>query len=199
MDEIWSKIKSAAESRNGIITTKEVENLGISRTVLKKYVDDNRLIRTRKGLYVLSDDLADEYLLIQKRSTKAVYSYGTALYLWGLSDRIPHYIDMTVPQGTNISNIKKDNPQVRVHYIREDLYPIGITETVSPQGGTVHLYDRERCICDLIRGKKDMDMQIYTQAIKDYFHSGAKGRELLKYGKCFGIEEQIRNYMEVLS
>lgn len=199
MDEIWSKISSAAESTNGIITTKEVENLGVSRTALKKYVDTNRLIRIRKGLYVLVDALADEYLLLQERSTKAVYSYGTALYLWGLSDRIPHYIDVTVPQGTNISNIKKDSPQIRVHYIQKDLYPIGITENISPQGGTVRLYDRERCICDLIRAKKDMDMQIYAQAIKEYFHSGAKGRDLLKYGKRFGIEEQIRNYMEVLS
>lgn len=199
MDEIWLKIKSAAEGGNGIITTKQVENLGVSRAALKKYVDDNRLTRIRKGLYVFLDAFPDEYLLLQARSKKAVYSYGTALFFWGLSDRAPHYIDMTVPQGTNISNIKRDNPQVRFHFIHKSLYLIGMTEAVSPQGGTVCLYDMERCLCDLIRSKKDMDMQLYTSAVKEYFRAGANGRKLLKYGKQFGIEEQIRNYMEVLS
>lgn len=198
MDEIWSKIQSAAESESGIITTKQIESMGVSRTVLKKYVDDNRLIRVRKGLYTLSDSFSDEYLLLQARSGKTVFSYGTALFLWGLSDRAPHYIDMTVPQGANISNLKRDNPRIRFHYIQEPLYAIGITETVSPQGGVVRLYDKERCLCDLIRDKKDMDMQLYTQAVKEYFRSSANGRKLLKYGKQFGVEEQIRNYMEVL-
>ena len=63
----------------------------------------------------------------------------------------------------------------------------------------MRLYDRERCICDLIRDKKEMDMQLYTQALKDYFRTGPNSRRLLKYGKQFGIEEQIRTYMEVLS
>ena len=42
---------------------------------------------------------------------------------------------------------------------------IGITETVSPQGARVKLYDKEHCICDLIRNKDQVDIQIYTQAI----------------------------------
>lgn len=43
-----------------------------------------------------------------------------------------------------------------------------------------------------------MDMQIYTQALKGYFRAGANTRRLLKYGKTFSVEEQIRTYMEVL-
>lgn len=41
-----------------------------------------------------------------------------------------------------------------------------------------------------------MDMQLYTQAIKDSFRSKPNNRKLLKYGKVFGIEEKIRIYME---
>ena len=172
--------------------------MGISRIALKKYVEDNRLVRIRKGLYTLCGELPDEYAALQIRSTKAIFSYGTALFFWGLSDRAPHLIDMTVPQGTNVSAIKRDYPQVRFHYVVEAMYGIGITETNSPQGGLIRLYDRERCVCELIRDKKNMDMQLYTQTVKDYFRSGADCRKLLKYGKQFGIEEQIRTYMEVL-
>lgn len=199
MDGIWKLIGVIAEENSGIITTAQVEAAGISRAALKRYVDKKQLIRVCKGLYVLEEGIADEYALLQARSGKALYSYGTALFLWDLSDRAPHTIDLTVPHGTNVSRIKRDNPQIRFHYVQPPLFEIGWAETKSPQGGTVRLYDKERCICDLIRDKKEIDMQLYTQAIKDYFRAGANSRKLLKYGKQFGIEEQIRTYMEVLT
>lgn len=198
MDAIWSRIKEIAENNNGFIKTCQVEELGISRPMIKKYVDKGFLQPIRKGLYALTDDIPDEYALLQTQSTKAVFSYGTALFLWGMSDRTPHFYEITLPRGANISRLKRDTPNIRCHYVPHDVYELGITETKSPQGGTVRLYDRERCICDLIRDKDQVELQLFTQAIKDYFKSKPNNRKLLKYGKVFGIEDKIRTYIEVL-
>lgn len=198
MDQIWVRIKEVAETNNGFIKTAQVEELGISRPMLRKYTDAGKLEQVRKGLYILADDMADEYALLQARSKAAIFSYGTALFLWGLSDRAPHNYDITLPRGANIVLLKRDNPNLRCHYVQPELYEIGITETTSPQGATVRLYDRERCICDLIRNKNQVDMQLYSQAIKDYFKKKPNNRKLLKYGRIFGIEDKIRTYMEVL-
>ena len=149
-------------------------------------------------MYILSGELPDEYALLQLRSKYAVFSYGTALYLWGLSDRVPHIYDITLPRGTNINFLKKDIPNLRCHYVQQEIYELGITEVRSPQGAMVKVYDRERCICDLIRDKDHMDMQLFTRAIKDYFKSKPNNRKLLKYSKIFDIEEKVRTYMEVL-
>lgn len=198
MDQIWERIQAVAEKNNGFIKTAQVEQLGISRPMLRKYTEAGKLEQVCKGLYILASDIADEYALLQARSKFAVFSYGTALFLWGLSDRTPHTYDITVPRGTNVSLLKRDNPNLRCHYVKSDTYEIGISETASPQGATVRLYDKERCICDLIRDKNQIDMQLYSQAIKDYFKTKPNIRKLLKYGKLFGIEEKIRTYMEVL-
>ncbi len=198
MDSIWNEIKSIADDNGGFIKTSTVEAAGISRPMLRKYVEDGKLDQVRKGLYVLTDDLADEFALLQLQSTKAVFSYGTALYLWGLSDRTPHIFDITIPQGTNISRLKRDNPTIRFHYVQPEAYNMGITEIQSPQGAMVRLYDKERCICDLIRDKDKVDIQIYIQAIKDYFNTKADRRKLLKYSKVLGVEDRVRTYMEVL-
>ena len=198
MDQIWMRIKEVAETNNGFIKTAQVEGLGISRPMLRKYTDAGKLERVCKGLYILAGDMTDEYALLQARSKAAVFTYGTALFLWGLSDRVPHKYDITLPRGANIALLKRDNPNLRCHYVQPDIYEIGITETTSPQGAAVRLYDRERCICDLIRNKEQVDMQLYSQAIKDYFKSKPNNRKLLKYGKIFGIEDKIRIYMEVL-
>ena len=198
MDAIWNKMKIVADTNDGYIKTSDVEAAGISRPMIKKYLDAGKLEQVRKGLYVLSDGLFDEFALLQVQSTKAIYSYGTAIFLWGLSDRTPHIFDITLPRGTNVSRLKRDNINLRCHYVDKELYEIGITETVSPQGARVKLYDKERCICDLIRNKDQVDIQIYTQAIKCYFKSNPDSRKLLKYGKVFGIVDKIRTYMEVL-
>ena len=198
MDRILSEIERIAKENNGFVKTCEVELAGISRPMLRKYIDSGNLEQVRKGLYVLADEIADEFALIQAQSSKAIFSYGTALYLWGLSDRTPHIFDITVPRGTNISRLKRDNQNIRCHYVQLDVYELGIAEIQSPQGGMVRLYDKERCICDLIRDKEKMDIQIYTQAIKDYFKTKVDHRKLLKYSKIFGVEEKVRTYMEVL-
>ena len=198
MSEIWQTIQTVAEANDGRFTTRQIENAGISRAYLKSYVDKALLIRTGHGHYALPDSLIDEYAILQARSRVILFSYGTALYLWGMTDRIPHSFDVTVPSGTNMSRIRKDLPDLRVHYVRKDLHEIGVAETVTPLGSKVRLYDKERCICDLIRSRKNMDMQLYSGAIKKYFSDHPNMRKLLKYGKQFGIEDKIRVYSEIL-
>ncbi len=198
MSDIWDKIYSIAEANDGCFTTKQLEEAGISRVHLKSYVDKLLLIRTGHGRYALPDSLTDEYAILQSRSHVLLFSYGTALYLWGMSDRVPNHLDVTVPSGTNMSRIRKSLPDLSVHYVRKDLYEIGSAETVTPMGNKVRLYDKERCICDLIRSRKDIDTQLYSEAIKEYFSDHPNTRKLLKYGKQFGIEDRIRIYLEVL-
>lgn len=199
MDGTLQKIREIAEVSGGIITTKQIEEVGLSRTIIKHFVEDGFLVKESHGVYSLADVFVDEYKLIQIRSDNIIFSYGTALYLHGMSDRVPHIIDVTVPQGYNVSRIKKDYSSIRFHYVKKEIWDLGLINTKSPMGAQVRLYDKERCICDLILDKQEIDMQIYTQAIKEYFKLENNYRKLLKYGKKIGIEEKIRTYMEVLS
>lgn len=198
MTMIWNAIQDMADLNNGHITTSGALANGISRTTLSTLANSGKLVRVSRGHYVLADGLADEYALLQSHSSKAIFSLGTALYFWGLSDRVPHQIDITVPQGTNISRMRASSPNIRCHYVKADAYPLGITTTTSPMGSEIRLYDKERCICDLIRSRDKADKQLYTQAIKDYFANKPNTRKLIKYSKALGVESQVRAYMEVL-
>jgi predicted transcriptional regulator of viral defense system len=198
MDSKFQLIKQIASYSEGVITTRQIEEAGLSRTIIKNYVDQEMLIRESQGVYTLSSEIVDNYKLLQKRSEKIIFSYGTALYLHGMSDKVPHILDVTVPQGYNVTRIKKDHPNIRFHYVKKELWNLGIVKVQTPMGVEVLAYDKERCICDLISKKNDMDMQLYIQAIKEYFNSDANIRKILKYGKTFGIEDMIRSYMEVL-
>lgn len=198
MDGVWDKIYHAAEENRKHLTTKQVETIGISRPILTRFVESGKLVRVSRGHYILADSMPDEYALLQARSSRMIFSHGTALFFWGLSDRVPHLLDVTVPQGMNTTVLKRDNDTVRFHYVQPTVFDLGKTETTSPQGNRIVLYDKERCICDLVRARKHIDLQIYAQAIKDFFTGNVDARKLLKYAKQFGIEDKIRTYMEVL-
>lgn len=198
MDEIYNKIESIAAKNNGFVKTSQIESAGISRSVIRKYVDSGLLERVRKGIFVPADADIDEFALLQAQCSSLVFSYGTALYVWGLTDIIPHIFHISVPQGENISRLLRNNQKIKAHYVMKSFYNLGITETQSPQGAVIRLYDKERCLCDLIKDRNQIEKQLYVQAIKDYFKNRPDVRKLLKYGKAFGIEEKIRTYMEVL-
>ena len=115
----------------------------------------------------------------------------------GLIDREYSHICFTVPTGYNATHIKKKNKEV--HYANPEILDMGTCEIPSSSGNLVKVYDKERCICDLIRDKEKIEMQLYSQALRDYFKSKPNNRKLLRYGKQFGIDDKIRTYMEVLS
>lgn len=114
------------------------------------------LVKEAKGLYFLSEEFPDEYVL-QKRSKKMIFSYVTALYLWEISDWVPHYISVTVPQGFNSTRIKRDNIKIKFCYVQRDIWELETACTDTSLWNEVVLYDKERCICDLVVLKNDID------------------------------------------
>ena len=193
------RIKKLAKQNGGMITTSQIEKEGISRVLIPTFIDEGILVKESRGIYYYADEFPDELQVIQANNPKLVYSYGTALYLWDMSDRIPHSYEITVPQGFNASRIKKDHKDICIHYIKPDKWEIGITETQTPSGNTVKLYDRERCIIDLIRRKDKIEKQLYLHALREYFANGTTDKTtLIRYAKIFNIENRVRDYMDIL-
>ena len=185
---------------NLVITNKEAEELGYTRHNLSELTKSGQLERLRPGLYQLKGKVIDDFVLISSNSNRIIFSHQTALYLHDISDRTPNVFHISVPQGYNASHIKNRYKDLQVHYVKKDLYEIGKTEIKSPQGNLIPVYDIDRTICDIIIEREKIDKQIFTEALKRYFKSQNKNlRRLIKYGRLFKIEDEIRKYMEVLS
>ena len=198
MDYNYDALKVLIESKGGVVSSADLQQAGIDRVKLYALLTSEILKKESHGNYVLAENEPDEYKVIQNRSEKLIYSHGTALFLHGMSDRVPHTLDITVPQGDNISRIKKSYRNTRFHYCKKELWQLGIMNIDTPMGYSVRVYDPERCICDMIRDKDNVDKQIYIQAIQEYFRSKCNPRKVIKYAKKFNIESKVRNYMEVL-
>lgn len=198
MEYFYDNLKALIEKNGGIISAGDLQRAGVDRIKLYALLANETLLKESHGNYVLAEDEPDEYKVIQNRSEKLIYSHGTALFLHGMSDRVPHVLDITVPQGDNVSKIKKAYQNTKFHYCKKELWDLGIMNVNTPMGYNVRVYDPERCICDMIKDKENIDRQIYVQAIQEYFRSRCNPRKVIRYAKALNVESKVRNYMEIL-
>lgn len=181
----------------GYLEISEAQKLGISRAYLQEYIKTNEFERVAYGLYKSPDAWMDELYILSLKNEKAVCSFETALMLHGLTEREPAEIFVTVPRTYNASHLR--NKGINVYQVKEDWVNLGRTITKTTYGNEVSVYDMERTICDIVRVKDKKDPQMFAYAIKEYAKSEKKNLpRLMKYAKEFGIEAELRQYMEVL-
>ncbi len=191
------RILQMAYKNHGTVTTAEVTSAGILRAHLKALVDKGLLERAARGVYVLPTVLDDEMFNLQTRFRRGIFSHETALFIHDLTDRTPIKFSMTFPYGYNTSSLQKEN--VRYVRVKKELFDIGAVWATSPSGNPIRVYNAERTLCDLLRGRSDTDIQVLTDAFKRYTHQKQKDIPLLsEYAKIFHVEKRLRSYLEAL-
>jgi hypothetical protein len=104
---------------------------------------------------------------------------------------------ITLKAGTNSTGFAKSG--VRVYKVKEELFDEGIIGARSPSGHALRTYNLERTICDLVRSRRNIEIQELQSAIKEYVRSKDKNVPLLmRYANAFSVEKIIRQYLEVL-
>lgn len=190
-------IDKLIEERNGYIRLIDAQNEGISKYAVMEYVRKNEMGKVAPGVYISPDAWEDRLYSMQLRNRKIVFSHETALYIHNLSDREPYSPVITVGRGYNAKHLKDTG--VIVHTVRPEWLELGLTQAQTFIGNTVRIYDRERCICDIIKNKNKMDIQVFQIALTSYFSDSDKNiHHLMEYARIMGISDKVRQYTEVL-
>ena len=112
-----------------------------------------------------------------------------ALYFYGMTEEFPYNYTVTVPQRYHVDTV---NEKCNVFYVSDDIYELGVVEIETPNGNKVRAYDKERCICDIIRSKGRMDSEQVKKTIKQYMQSRDKDiAKLSEYSKKMGINKKV--------
>lgn len=184
------KIKQFLKDNNGYIFTAELINLGISKPMIKKYINNGLLRKVSHGLYLDSNLLQDDEYIFQKRYSEAIFSYNTALYFLNLSNKVPHKLEIT------LNNKKRITCDYEVHYVSDKYYDIGIIEIESMLGNPIKVYNAERSICDMLRNG-DFELELQNVILRNYFRSKEKDIDkLLEYAKIFKIYDKVNTLVE---
>ena len=186
-----------ASQNAGYVTAAQVTAAGITRRKLAEVVRSGEVVQLTRGLYALPDVWEDPLYIAQYRFSRGVFSDDTALNLHEMTDHTPASLTMTFPRNYNTAAVKDAGIICRT--CANEVLDLGLTQVKTIYGNMVRVYDLERTLCDLMRGKSVLDMQLLVPAMQSYTRS--KNRDLVKlmnYARKLGVERKIRAHLEIL-
>jgi len=186
-------IMQIMKTNNGILSIRMSELLNIERQYISLMVKDNMIERVSRGIYIFPNTFEDSYFIFQQKYRMAIFSHMTALYFYDMTEEFPYSYTVTVPRSYHMDTVNK---KCNVFYASDDTYELGVTEVQTPNGNKVKVYDKERCICDIIRSKSRMDSEQVQKSIREYMNSKEKNlAKLSEYSNKMGINKKVMDYI----
>lgn len=198
MNQNYNTLKKMIESGDGSISRKDAIANGVPPATFARYVSSNHLVKIRRGVYA-KDGAVDDLFQIQSRYPRIVYSGLTALYLLGLTDRIPDSVEFTIPKGCRV---RKDSvgPNAICHIENKaELFALGNAGARTMFGNEVICYSREKMIVEMIRKRDDYDSELFLKAVKTFLKGKNKDMDFLfKYARMRKTEEKVYQILEAM-
>lgn len=190
-------IQAIVKERNGLLLTSDLDKYGIARTYLSILARKGDIQRISRGVYSSTGHIVDEMTAIQARFKKARFSHETAAYLLDLTDRNPLFYSVTVPSGYKANSLKSMG--LKVFFMNRKFFSLGEITLKSSFGNDIDSYNLERTICDLLRSRNQLDIQLVNDALKRYAKKREKNLNLLyQYATQLRIQKIVRETLEVL-
>ena len=180
----------------GYKTTEQLMSQGIPFNRIDEWLSSGKIEKIDRGVYCLPGTKTDELALIQYRYDRCIFSGITALSLHGLTDHISESYHVTFPQGYNPSSLKDCPWKISITRSVPKIYELGKTEIETSSGNTITAYDKERSLCDILRGK-GLPPFIVKTAMKRYFNSFDRDiPRLNEYAQILHVSDRIGYYLD---
>ncbi|PKK38618.1 hypothetical protein ABB02_02100 [Clostridiaceae bacterium JG1575] len=190
-------VNNLLQKNDGWLTLKEVLAEGISKYDFYALVEQGGLEKVGHGIYVSDDGWPDTMYLIHLRSSQAVFSHETALFLHDMIDREPLHYSVTVKTGYNPHRLKEEG--IKVYTIKKELHELGLSQAKTPFGHLIPVYDMERTLCDILRSRNGIEMRVFQDALKSYArHKDKNLRSLMQYAEALNVAKILKPYLEVI-
>jgi predicted transcriptional regulator of viral defense system len=192
------KLRQIMNGRQGLLLTSDLASFNIPRTYLSILEQNGEIERVSRGVYrSAAAFIEDELFSLQSKYSSTIFSHETALYFHDLTDRAPLTYSISVPSGYHSHFLNKSG--YKIFYVNRNLFDLGVISMNTPHGNKVQSTDLERTICDIVRSRNQIDIQVRNVALKRYVkHKNRNLNQLYTYAKRFRIQTIIREYLEIL-
>jgi len=190
------KVRNLFKEKSGILTSKDLQSIGLTHYAIKKLVDEDVIKRIKRGKYIHSEIEENELFLIQQIIPSGIFCLFTAATIYNYTTYIPNEYLLAV-KGNHYPKLP-EYPPVKIYYWRKKQYELGI-ESIEHDGSIIRIYDREKTVCDFIKLRNKMENNVVKEVLKSYLRSDEKNlSKLQRYSKDLRIESVLNNYLEIL-
>ncbi len=180
------------------MTTAQLTNEKLFYRDIQRMLEQGLIERIKRGCYHWVDDYGtSEVVIVNRLFPDAVLCMETALFYYRYSDRNPAEWNITIDKNTSRKRTNIDYPFIKAYRVEPELLSIGKTKgEIDFQ--EVHIYDRDRTICDVLRNMNKMDKEIFNKAIQGYVKDQKKNiPNLMQYAKTLRVQKRVKDLIGV--
>lgn len=185
--------KSMIQNDNGIIRANRDNNTEYRKILAA--VKEGELVRLRNGLYANPDALAGSIVDIDAIIPGGILCLYSAWSYYTLTTQIPDAFYVAVSRSRKIK--LPEFPDIKPVFQRNDLLEIGKTE-IEEQGIKVLITDIERSVCDAVKYRNKIGIDVMTEIIDNYLRRTDRNlSRLTEYAKKLRVYSTLHQILQV--
>lgn len=186
-------IEEIITGKGGFVTRKDLTSSQYHRVLSD--VTEGKVIRISRGVFALPSALANTMYDIDKIIPGGVLCNYTAWSHYGLTTQIPLSICVAIERKRKIK--LPEYPPITLSYQSEEQLALGRTRTLIG-GYEVSIFDIERSVCDALKTRNKIGMDICAEIINNYLCLENRNLNLLaEYAKALRVGRILHNYLEL--
>ncbi|WP_308644826.1 type IV toxin-antitoxin system AbiEi family antitoxin domain-containing protein [Oceanotoga sp.] len=191
------KLNELFNKNKGILKTNQLKKAGLSDREIKKLLIQGKINKIKRGYYEINNNIYPEDVIIARLFPEAIIYLESALFHYKYIDRVPSETQIAVNKNNEKSKYKIDYPLIKVFYIEPKILQIGV-DYYEKMGIKIKIFDRDKTICDVMRYRNKLDVEIFRKSIKSYINDQNKNLKNLElYSKKLNIQDKIDKYLGV--
>ena len=184
------------KERNTYLTSASVKKQG--RTAYYKMLESAKqgeLIQVRRGVYANIDQLSGNMIDINAVVPEGILCLWSTWSIHQLTTSMPQAFHIAIKRGRKVSI--PSFPRMEVHHYTENLLKIGVISMII-DGFNIRLYDVERCVCDAVKFRNKIGMDICSEIINNYLERPDRNlSKLMDYARRLRVGKILEQYLQV--
>ncbi|MCR4781702.1 MAG: type IV toxin-antitoxin system AbiEi family antitoxin domain-containing protein [Lachnospiraceae bacterium] len=192
----FEQIQNRIRENGGLFRTKDAKELGIDYRRLQRFVNEGRLRKVKSGYYT-DDKCITEERLVAALFPDGVLTMESALYEYGYLKHRPKIWRIAIDKNTSKGRFNLEYPWVTPFYTEENTLKDGVDE-IELAGNTIHIYKKERLICDILKYQDKMDRKDFRRAIFSFVDDENKDMGLLmEYAEKRKVRRKVHDMIGI--
>lgn len=181
---------------NSYISSAKMKEKG--RTAYYKMLESVRqgeLVQVRRGLYANIDQLSAGMIDIEAIIPGGILCLWSAWNIYKLTTSMPQAYHVAIKRDRKV--VTPSYPPIELHHYTASIWEIGVIK-MSVESYNIRLYDIERCVCDAIKFRNKIGMDVCSEIIDNYLSRPERNiSKLLDYARQLRVGTILENYLQV--
>jgi len=200
MQKEYKRIKKIFKENGGYARTKDIIEAGIHIRYLYQLVEEKTIEKIKRGLYHWNTDEfsnREELIKVTKIVPKGVVCLLSALDYYEVTTQNPWEYYIAIHRDDH-KPVLPDYPPISIFYFSDQQFKAGIEE-VKINDNTIKIYNLEKTLCDCLRLRNKIGMDVVKEALKEYVTRQDRNiSKLLEYAEITNVQNLMQKYLEVL-